>query len=150
MRAVFSATKTSLVNAWLQAGCEQLQALFSEREELLDVVLSIEDAQPGDIASLMMRECEARTMKAAQDVLNAPVHGPGDLYAKYSTILLHEELYLERAALLRPLLQQVCDDVRSIVNNSIHDEASPAADEGLAATEGASPAVATDLAQVSD
>ena len=150
MNAVFSATKTSLVNAWLQAGCEQLQALFSEREELLDVVLSIEDAQPGDIASLMMRECEARTMKAAQDVLNAPVHGPGDLYAKYSTILLYEEFYLERAALLRPLLQHVCDDARSVLGNPVQDEASQAGGEGPRDIEGASPATATDPSQVSN
>lgn len=94
-----------------------------------------------------MAECDAASLRAAREVLDAPVHGPADLYAKYSTILLYEEFYLERAALLRPLLQQVCDDARSILGNPIQDGASQAAGERPADIEDASPGTATDPSQ---
>lgn len=150
MTTFLSNEPTSLVNARLQAGCRQLQKLFAEREELLNVVLSIQNHQPDDAVALRMVECEAATLKAARDVLDGPVHGPADLYAKYSTILLYEEFYLERAALLRPLLQHVCDDARSVLGNPVQDEASQAGGEGPRDIEGASPATATDPSQVSN
>ena len=137
-----------LANAWLRAGCQQLETLFAERERLLDVVLSIRNPDPDDAAVLQITGCETRTLKAAHDVLDAPVHGLGDLYAKYSAVLRYEEYYLERPALLKPLLQQVCDDIKSILDHPIQDEAFQVAVEGPTDVEGASPATATDPSQV--
>lgn len=107
----------SQIDPDLRTRCEQLRKLFAERERLLSALLSIQSPQPDDAAATLVADCEARTLAAAHGLLGAPVCSPGDLYAKYSTILLCQEVYLERAALSETLLQQVRDDARDILNS---------------------------------
>lgn len=89
--------------------------LVAERDECLDLVLSTQDLESGDSAVQQLMLCDAQTLSAAHEVLEAPVHNPADLYAKYDTIILHEEFYLEQAALLKPLLRRIRQDARSMM-----------------------------------
>ena len=105
-------------NPLLLSGRDNLKAAFDARAECLAIVLSFKDAGPEDEAVQQLEVQDAKAMVAAQQMLDAPVHGPGDLYAKYNTIALYAEFYRDQPSLMDPILDRMRDDAKQMLDDS--------------------------------
>ena len=102
------------VSQQMQVGCKNLQTAFDARAAFVDAVLH--DLGSENETARQLHLYDARTLTAAQDVLEMPVLGAADLFIKYNTVALYEDFYLERPNLLKSLLRHMRDDAQSMVS----------------------------------